>query len=94
MMVLRLGQLGDPVDERDRLRETVEGELALKGAVDFVPGNPSKRVTIFIKNGVYEEIVFFRNKANLTFHGEDRNSVVVGYSNNSGFNPPQPGPNT
>jgi hypothetical protein len=65
----------------------------VQGAVDFVPGNPSKRVTIFIKNGAYEEIVFFRDKANLTFRGEDRDKVEVGYSNNSGFNPPQPGPN-
>jgi pectinesterase len=65
----------------------------VQGAVDFVPGNPSKRVTIFIKNGVYEEIVFFRDKRNLTFRGEDRDKVEVGYSNNSGFNPPQPGPN-
>jgi pectinesterase len=65
----------------------------VQGAVDFVPDNPSKRVTIFIKNGTYEEIVFFRNKANLTFRGEDRDKVQVGYSNNSAFNPPQPGPN-
>jgi len=65
----------------------------VQGAVDFVPDNPSKRVTIFIKNGTYEEIVFFRNKANLTFRGEDRDGVQVGYSNNSAFNPPQPGPN-
>ena len=65
----------------------------VQGAVDFVPANPSKRVTIFIRNGIYEEIVFFRNKANLTFRGEDRDKVEVGYANNSGFNPPQPGPN-
>jgi len=65
----------------------------VQGAVDFVPANPSARVTIFIRNGVYEEIVFFWNKANLTFRGEDREKVEVGYSNNSGFNPPQPGPN-
>jgi len=65
----------------------------VQGAVDFVPGNPSKRVTLFIKNGTYEEIVFFRDRANLTFRGEDRNKVEVGYRNNSGFNPPQPGPN-
>src|SRR5579864_2013110 len=65
----------------------------VQGAVDFVPDNPPKRVTIFIKNGAYEEIVFFRNKANITFRGEDRDKVEVGYRNNSGFNPPQPGPN-
>ena len=64
----------------------------VQGAVDFVPDNPPQRVTIFIKNGKYEEIVFFRKKANLTFRGEDRDKVQVGYGNNSAFNPPMPGP--
>lgn len=64
----------------------------VQGAVDFVPDNPSKRVTIFIRNGTYEEIVFFRKKSNLTFRGEDREKVQVGYGNNSAFNPPMPGP--
>jgi hypothetical protein len=64
----------------------------VQGAVDFVPDNPPQRVTIFIKNGSYEEIVFFQNKANLTFRGEDRQKVQVGYGNNSGFNPPMRGP--
>jgi pectinesterase len=65
----------------------------VQGAVDFVPDHPPHRVTIFIKNGTYEEIVFCRNKSNLTFRGEDREKVQVGYANNSAFNPPQPGPN-
>lgn len=64
----------------------------IQGAVDSVPDSPTQRVTIFIKNGVYEEIVFFRKKANLTFRGEDREKVQVGYGNNSAFNPPMPGP--
>jgi pectinesterase len=64
----------------------------VQGAVDFVPDNPPQRVTIFIKNGNYEEIVFFRNKSNITFRGEDRDKVQVGYGNNSAFNPPMPGP--
>jgi len=65
----------------------------VQGAVDFVPDHPQRRLTIFIRNGTYEEIVFFRNKSNLTFRGEDREKVQVGYANNSAFNPPQPGPN-
>ena len=65
----------------------------VQGAIDFVPDNPPQRVTIFIKNGNYEEIVFMRHKANITFRGEDRDKVQVGYGNNSAFNPPQPGPN-
>jgi hypothetical protein len=66
---------------------------SIQGAVDFVPDHPAHRVTIFIRNGAYEEIVFFRGKSNLTFRGEDREKVQVGYANNSAFNPPQPGPN-
>ncbi|HEY2040901.1 MAG TPA: pectinesterase family protein [Edaphobacter sp.] len=64
----------------------------VQGAVDFVPANPVKRVTIFIRNGTYEEIVFFQKKSNITFEGEDREKVQVGYANNSAFNPPMPGP--
>ena len=64
----------------------------VQGAIDFVPDNHGKRVTIFVKNGTYEEIVFFRDKANLTIRGEDRDKVQIGYGNNSGFNPPMPGP--
>jgi pectinesterase len=50
-------------------------------------------VAVLIKNGTYEEIVFFHNKSNLTILGEDRAKVQVGYANNSAFNPPQAGPN-
>lgn len=64
----------------------------VQGAVDFVPDHPRSRITIFIKDGTYEEIVFFRNKSDLTFLGEDREKVQIGYGNNSAFNPPMPGP--
>jgi len=59
----------------------------VQGAVDFIPDHNPRRVTIFIKNGTYEEIVYFRNKANITFLGEDRNKVLVCYPNKETFNP-------
>jgi pectin methylesterase-like acyl-CoA thioesterase len=59
----------------------------VQGAIDFVPENPAKRVTVFVRNGQYEEIVYFRNKRNLTILGEDRDKVVVSYANNEVFNP-------
>jgi pectin methylesterase-like acyl-CoA thioesterase len=59
----------------------------VQGAIDFVPDNHSRRVTIFIRNGQYEEIVYFRNKTNVTLLGEDRDKVVVSYANNEVFNP-------
>lgn len=62
----------------------------VQGAVDFVPSSPHPRVTIFIRRGIYEEIVYFRNKQDITFLGEDRDAVVIGYANNENFNGPPP----
>jgi hypothetical protein len=59
----------------------------VQGAVDFIPDKNPKRVTIFIKNGTYEEIVYFRNKTNITFLGQNRDKVIVCYANNEVFNP-------
>ena len=65
----------------------------VQGALDWAPDHPAQRITLFIRNGTYEEIVFFQKKSNLTIRGEDRDKVQVGYGNNSAFNPPMPGPN-
>src|SRR5690606_19799877 len=35
---------------------------------------------------MYEEIVYFRNKKNVTFLGEDREQVIIAYANNGVFN--------
>jgi len=71
------------------------GDFAtVQGAVDFVPNNPRRRVTIFIRSGRYEEIVYFRNKHDITFLGEDRDAVVIGYANNENFNGPPQGVGT
>ncbi|WP_338764108.1 pectinesterase family protein [Massilia sp. METH4] len=59
----------------------------VQGALDHVPDQPARRTTIFVKNGDYEEIVYFRNKRNLAIVGEDRNRVRIHYANNEVFNP-------
>jgi pectin methylesterase-like acyl-CoA thioesterase len=59
----------------------------VQGAIDWVPDRTLRHVTIFIRNGSYEEIVYFRNKSNMTIVGEDRDKVVVFYANNEVFNP-------
>jgi pectin methylesterase-like acyl-CoA thioesterase len=65
----------------------------VQGAIDFLPAKPPQRVTIFVKDGNYEELVYCRNKSNFTIRGEDRDKVQVGYADNSLFNPPNvPGP--
>lgn len=59
----------------------------VQGALDFIPDRSPRRVTIFVLKGSYEEIVYFRNKTNITILGEDRDNVVVFYANNEVFNP-------
>jgi pectin methylesterase-like acyl-CoA thioesterase len=59
----------------------------VQGAIDSIPDHNPRPVTVFIKNGMYEEIVYFRNKANITILGEDRDKAVVFYANNEVFNP-------
>jgi hypothetical protein len=55
--------------------------------MDFIPDYQSRRVTVLVKNGTYEEIVYFRNKTNVTILGENRDKVIVKYQNQESFNP-------
>jgi pectinesterase len=59
----------------------------VQGAMDFIPDYNINPVAVFIKNGLYEEIVYFRNKTNVTIVGEDRDKVIVQYANSEVFNP-------
>ncbi len=82
-----------PAADSTRLVVAADGTgdfSTVQGAVDFVPDMNPWRVTIFIRNGRYEEIVYFRNKTNITFLGEDRDGVQVFYANNEIFNPHPP----
>lgn len=87
---------GPPPDaQRVTVSQDGSGDFdTVQGALDFVPDRPAGRVTIFVKNGDYEEIVYFRNKRNLTIAGEDRDKVRVHYANNEVFNPHPPGVGT
>jgi len=79
-----------PTANAKRLGVSADGSgdfNTVQGALDFIPDYNTKPVTIYIKNGTYEEIVYFRNKTNITIVGEDRNKVVVEYANNEIFNP-------
>ncbi|KAI1123640.1 pectinesterase [Nemania abortiva] len=60
----------------------------VQGAIDWAPANPSKRTIIYIKDGNYEELVFWQYKTNMLIRGSGREKTIVGYPNNSAFNPP------
>ncbi len=59
----------------------------LQGALDFIPDFYEDTVEIFIRKGLYEELVYFRNKTNVVIRGESRDSVCIQYANNEVFNP-------
>ncbi|MCS0630786.1 pectinesterase family protein [Telluria mixta] len=62
----------------------------VQGALDWVPDRHTGRVTVFVKNGDYEEIVYARNKHDVTVRGESREGVRIHYANNEVFNPHPP----
>lgn len=59
----------------------------LQGAMDFIPDHSSEQYTVYVQNGDYEELVYFRNKRNVTIEGESRDGVYIHYPNNEVFNP-------
>jgi pectin methylesterase-like acyl-CoA thioesterase len=79
-----------PAADAQRLVVSADGKgdfSTVQGALDYVPDHPARRVTIFVRNGDYEEIVYFHNKSNITVQGESRDKVRVHYANNEAFNP-------
>ena len=84
----RKAQAPRPGTERITVKADGKGDFnTVQGAIDFVPDHARKRVTIVVHSGVYQEIVYFRNKDNVTFLGDDREKTVVRYANNEVFNP-------
>ena len=62
----------------------------VQGAMDFIPDSVASAqdgYKVFVKNGDYEELVYFRNKRFVTIEGESREGVVIHYRNNEVFNP-------
>lgn len=79
-----------PAADVRRLTVNADGTAdftTVQGALDHIPDFNEEPYTIFIHNGDYEELVYFRNKRNLTIEGESREGVKVHYPNNEVFNP-------
>jgi pectin methylesterase-like acyl-CoA thioesterase len=82
-----------PSLERGKLVVAPDGSgdfNTVQGALDFVPDFSENRISIFVKKGIYEEIVYFRNKKNISIIGEDREKTIVQYANSEKFNPHPP----
>ena len=62
----------------------------VQGAMDFIPNfiaSAQDGYRVLVKNGDYEELVYFRNKRFVTIEGESRDGVLIHYPNNEVFNP-------
>jgi pectin methylesterase-like acyl-CoA thioesterase len=55
---------------------------SLQGAIDATPGNSQ----ISIAAGTYHEIIHFRSKNGLRFHGADRKATIIAGTNNDNLN--------
>jgi pectate lyase len=62
---------------------TVQG--ALNHAMRYVP--KATPVTISVRNGTYDELLYLRGKDNVSIVGESRAGVVIRYTNNESLNP-------
>src|SRR5690606_36396666 len=59
--------------------------LTVQGAVNLIPAANTTPTVIHISKGDYNEIVNISGKHNVTFEGQIRAGVTVGYANDSNF---------
>lgn len=60
----------------------------IQAAIDFLASKVAKndQKTVYIQNGIYEELLFMRSVNNMTIKGESRDGVIIRYTNYDGFN--------
>jgi pectin methylesterase-like acyl-CoA thioesterase len=78
-----------PVAGATRLIVAADGSgdfASVQGALDYLPQGNTTATTIFIRNGLYNEIICFLGKNNVTLLGEDRQKTIIAYPNNDRFN--------
>src|SRR5438552_3567624 len=57
----------------------------VQSALDAIPSNSNKPVTIYIKKGIYKEVVTVdATKSFITLIGEDANNTILSYNNHAG----------
>lgn len=61
---------------------------SVQGALNYVMKSVAKdtATTITVKNGTYEEMLFLRNKNNVTIKGESRSGAVIQFNNYEALN--------
>lgn len=79
-----------PALSADTIRVNADGTAdfcTVQGALDAIPDFSAKQTTILVAAGDYEELVYARNKTNVTIKGAGIEKTKVHYANNEVFNP-------
>ena len=74
----------------DTIRVSADGSgdfNTVQGALDFIPDFSTRSYVVSVAPGDYEEIVYARNKTNVTIIGSGPDETRVHYANNEVFNP-------
>ena len=74
----------------DTLKVNADGSgdfSTLQGALDFVPDFSRGKTVILVAEGDYEELIYARNKQNITITGAGMEKTKFHYANNETFNP-------
>lgn len=62
----------------------------IQQALDKVPSNNNSPITIYVKKGVYKEVVIVdATKNNINLIGEDKNTTIITFNNHAGTKTPQ-----
>lgn len=58
---------------------------SVQAALDAVPEGNEKRITIFVKNGLYREVIVVDARKNfISLVGEDKNKTILSFDNHAG----------
>jgi pectin methylesterase-like acyl-CoA thioesterase len=59
---------------------------SVQGAIDAIPANNSRAISVTIAAGAYHEVVHFTSKNNVTLIGRDRKATIIEGTNNANLN--------
>jgi pectin methylesterase-like acyl-CoA thioesterase len=82
-------KMSPPATDKAKLTVAADGSgdfCTVQGALDFIPDGNVAPITVFLRKGTYNEIIYLANKHSITLLGEDRKQSVIACANNANFN--------
>jgi Pectin methylesterase len=73
---------------QDKMTVALDGSgqyTSVQAALDAVPEGNTKKITIYIRKGIYREVVVVdARKSFITLEGEDKNNTILTFNNHAG----------